>query len=374
MRAFTCPVHSFRGARHLLHGARFQARDLKWIVTDPWKKENLHDSLWQLALNNRHLIPPNHFELLMMFCKDAKGWGLEHRKKAFWAYIGLYLHRGQKRTALNVNMKVSCLYCGLESNLLYILSDYNHLVYLMEMLTDFHHNSADSDRWDPQKLQMQTAIGGKTTTIVPCWLPPPPEEYDCWYNVARRTLSNVVGLPCPASTSTDVVPELLLTGRPGASQWRLAANQSAVAAPTPPSAAASPVQWRLAPGRTAGPASPSAAAASTPPAAAPVQQLPIENSQPTLSGAAFRSSNWQSQPVSRPQSEFEPSSARSRGSRRWAKRCMPPPPPPPSQHGDEAAMQVPPPPPPPPQRSDEAAVEVPQPKKRPRHCTSKRTC
>ena len=162
------------------------------------------------------------------------------------------------------------------------------------MLTEFHHNSAGSDRWDPQKLQMQTTIGGKTKTIVPCWLPPPPEEYDCWYNVARRTPSNVVGLPCPASSSTDIVPELLLAGIPGASQWRLA------------------------PGQTAGPAPPSAAAAPTPPAAAPVQQLAIEDSQPTLGSAAFSSSNSQPQPESELQPESKPSSARSRGSRRWA--------------------------------------------------------
>ena len=332
-------------------------------MSDPWKKENLLDSLWQLAWNNRDSLPPHHFALLELFCKSAKGWGLEHRKKTFWAFIGLYLHRGQKPTVRNVNAKVSCFYCGLESNLLYILSDYNDLVYLMEMLTEFQHNSAGSDRWDPQKLQMQTTIGGKTKTIVPCWLPPPPEEYDCWYNVARRTPSSQY----PASSSTDIVPELLLAGLlagiPGASQWRLAPNQSAAAA------AASRAQWRLAPGQTAAPAPQSAAAAPAPPAAAPVQQLAIEDSQPTLSSAAFSSSNSQPQPESVPQPESEPS-----WRQRWARRNVPPPPPPPPQHGDEAAVEVPPPPPPPPQHGDEAAVEVPQPKQRPRHRpTSKRS-
>ena len=346
-----CPVHSGRGAQHLITGARFQTKDSQWIVSDPWKKENLLDSLWQLAWNNRDSLPPHHFALLELFCKGAKGWGLEHRKKTFWAFIGLYLHRGQKPTVRNVNAKVSCFYCGLESNLLYILSNYDHLVYLVEMLTEFKEYSGKSVRWDPEKLQMQTTIGGKTKTIVPCWLPPPPEEYDCWYNVARRTPSNVVGRPCPASSSTDIVPELLLAGLlagiPGASQWRLAPNQSAAAAPTPPSAAASRAQWRLAPGQTAAPAPQSAAAAPAPPAAAPVQP----------------------QPESVPQPESEPSWRQG-----WAKRNRPPPPPPPPQHGDEAAVEVPPPPPPPPQHGDEAAVEVPQPKQRPRHrLTSKRS-
>ena len=72
-RDLNCPVHSCRGAQHLITGARFQARDVKWIVSDPWKKENLLDSLWQLAMNNRSLIPKHHFDLLMLFCKDAKG-------------------------------------------------------------------------------------------------------------------------------------------------------------------------------------------------------------------------------------------------------------------------------------------------------------
>ena len=334
---------------------------LEWTVTDAWEKENMMKGLWQVAWNNEHTMDKYCLRMVTAFCTEVTGgasrpgWGSQHQKKEFWKYIGLYVHPRKGKTIENTHLVISDLFCGLQSNHLYILKDPWQCFRAMQILADFNDHDATSDRW------LHTLL----TKFTPALNPEPPLVYNCWFNVPRTMLSNTdrEAASQPASSSGDyqhALPASSAMPMEASSSMPMEATSGQQQQGTTSSSSmpmeASACPWRLAPQRRAAapppPPPPPAAAAATPSGGG--GGASSSNGAATAASCSNRAPSSGSWVYVEAEPEAEPSSARPRASRRWGSRRdsddeAPPPPPP----GPPPTMEAPPPP-------------LPSPKRRPR--------